>query len=171
MRFWLYGVLLGLLGFGSLPLAALGQATIELEINNTSADTDDYIGWTPVRGQIRQVNGTTDLAVVLESTQPDPKLKSGEVAFGPFTAAPPTPATWNPQASLNITLPANGTPKGFWVAGKVASSDGKDVRILVKDAKNNVLKQHPVMVRVRKNAESLTDLEVKRFLDALAWMH
>jgi len=170
MRSWSMVVVMCFFGFTANPPAACGQA-IEMEINHTPAENDDYIGWTPVRGQIRQLNGTVDLVVTLESTKADPTLKNGEVSFAAFTIAPPKPSTWTPQDTLTVTLPADGTWKGFWVAGTVASTNGKDVKILVKKAGNVVINEHPLMVRVRKNAESLTDVERDRFLAALAGMH
>jgi tyrosinase len=152
----------------SSPLSA---QTIELEINNTNTETDDYIGWTPIRCQVKLVGGTADLSVTLESTKRTTGSFQGEVWFAAFTTAPLTPSTFSPLDSLPITLPMSGAWKGFWVAGKESSSDGKDVKIVVKDAMGTVRKEVPLMVRVRKNAESLSKDERDRFLQALATLH
>ncbi len=149
----------------------LAAQTIEIEINNTPDDRDDYLGWTPVRGRIRQVGGMNSLPVTLESTKRDPAKLNGEVQFAGHTADPLTPTTFEPAPTLTIELPADGVWKGFWVAGKESSADGKDVQIIVKDGMGTVLKQHPLMVRVRKDAETLTELEVTRFLETLAQLH
>ncbi|MEQ1826896.1 MAG: tyrosinase family protein [Pirellula sp.] len=170
MKFWFWSTLLGL--FGTMVLPAMTQAqTIEIEVNDTPIESDDYLGWTPTRGRIRQVSASVDLTVVLESTKRIPSLKNGEVSFASFTPNAPTPSAFNPLPTLSTLLPADGTWKRFWVAGKEISSDGKDVKILVKDSSGTILKELAVMVRVRKNAESLSDIERGRFLDALAKVH
>ena len=70
--------------------------------------------------------------------------------------------------ALNLTLPDDGTWVSFLLAGVRASIDGKDVAVSIVDASGAVLVSVDVMVRVRKNADELTDLERDRFLAALA---
>ena len=41
---------------------------IEVQVNNTPSDADDYVTWTPMRAQIRQVGGASNLSVKLESS-------------------------------------------------------------------------------------------------------
>ncbi|WP_435021802.1 tyrosinase family protein [Tundrisphaera sp. TA3] len=171
MRYLPIGILLVLSTLGGPVASANGQVILDIEINNTPAEDDDYIGWTPVRAQIRQRNGTADMAVNLTGAKINATTATGEVSFLPFSALPHTPVTAVFQDSLSVTLPADGTWKGFWLAGKAASSDGKDVKIVVRDAMNAERAALPLMVRVRKNAESLSDAEVNRFLVALAKMH
>jgi tyrosinase len=150
----------------------LAAPVVELEVNDTTADADDYICWSPMPARIRQVGGGSNLAVVLSSTKRTPGQKNGQVHFATFSATRPTPATFNPQDTLNITLPTSGAWKSFWVAGKESSADGKDVKIIVTDPSNgSKLLELPVMVRIRKNAESLTDVEIERLLTALATLH
>lgn len=149
-----------------------GQATIEIEINNTPQADDDYFGWSPIPSRIRSVGSPVAINVRVESSKRTTGGTNGEVHFGPFSVNRPTPSTWSASSSLSVTLPSNGAWKNFWVAGKESSSDGQDVTISAVDAGSGmVLGTRLVMVRVRKDAESLTAIEIERFLAALTELH
>jgi tyrosinase len=154
------------------PPSLFAQPQIEVEVNLTPTEADDYVGWSPVPVQMRLMvhAAGADVTVVVSSSKRQPMLKNGEVVFGAFTPQRPTPQTFQPQDTLTITLPGDGTWKQFWVAGKESSSDGKDVRLIVSQ-NGTTVKEFPLMVRVRKNAEELTDVEINRFLSALAQLH
>jgi tyrosinase len=152
--------------------AAPSQALIEVEVNRTPEATDDYVTWAPTRCRIRLSPASTgitgDLAVVLES----PTVSGGgEVLF----AAPLDPwpqQTTATEETLAIVLPASSDWREFMIAGKPgqASSADKDAAILVKanDGSGATLAEHRLMIRVRKNANRLTEAERDRFLTALA---
>lgn len=81
---------------------------------------------------------------------------------------------------IDLDLPANGDPVTFGVAGKFdqATGDGfpstadKDAIISVTDQTTDAeITSHPLMVRVRKNADDLTEGERDRFLSALVTLN
>jgi tyrosinase len=77
--------------------------------------------------------------------------------------------THSPTKTLALSLPANGEPATFSVAGefgKPSVADG-DVTIQVV-AGNQVQAEFPLMVRVRKDANKLTSAERDRFVAAMA---
>lgn len=76
-------------------------------------------------------------------------------------------------ATLPLTLPANGQPVNFWVAGEFQkpSSAYGDAIVQATDAAGNVLGSKAVMVRIRKNAQTLSAPERDRFLAALGTLN
>lgn len=156
---------------GNLP-------TVEVEINGTSAPTDDYLTWAPTPARIR-FTGTTSAPVVVTLTndpeQPLPEGRTqpldGLVAFAD-KVAPGETAT---QPALQVTLPPDGSWVPFVVAGAYprASTADKDAVIEVHsgDAAGPIVGTHAVMVRVRKNIDSLTPAELTAFLKAMRDLH
>jgi tyrosinase len=134
---------------------------IELSINGSADPKARYVSWAPSPCSIRLTPGpgvTGPLSVTLRN-----KSAAGGgavVFFANLTAAP--------QASLSLTL-ALGVPATFLVAGKFGKpslADG-DVSIQV-NAGATVLAEVPLMVRIRKNANTLTSDERDRFIAAFA---
>jgi tyrosinase len=84
-----------------------------------------------------------------------------------FYAARTVGAT--PAATLTVTLPANGTWVDFGFGGKLGkpSVDDRDCLLVATPTVGTAL-QVPLMVRVRKNANTLKPRERDRFLMALA---
>ena len=161
--YWLISTFL-LLG-NAIP--ALAQ--IEIEIYNTPEKTNDAICWTPVPAQIRQVGGSTPLEVTLRSTQANPKEGTGEVLFALSIDGVMNLDKFKSiidKDSVTLTLPADGTPVPFFVAGKSASRKYGDVSIQVI-AQEQIVHEHPLMVRVRKDATTLSGDERDRLLNAL----
>ena len=73
---------------------------------------------------------------------------------------------------MALTLPGDGRWIAFLVAGKTATTNQKDIAIVVRDAsRSTVLASAPVMIRVRKDARTLTALERKKFLQAVRDLH
>ena len=149
----------------ALAVPALGQP-IEIQINNTSAGTDDYVTWAPMRARIRRV--------VPAGSPPQPATTVvltnngvGQVNFAP-AVAPGETAT---QPNLTLSLPGSGAWVPFVIAGRFgsASVNDKDAVIVARSgsATGPIVGRLPLMVRVRKNANSLTAAERNRFLRAV----
>ena len=116
------------------------------------------------------VGAGADLDVVLVKDPAAVKDQTcGVVTFG---KKDPWPARSAPTAdTLQLTLPKDGAWVNFVIAGKFGrpSSQNKDtvIQAHVGRANGPVCGEQKLMVRVRKNAETLTDDERKRFLKAL----
>jgi tyrosinase len=129
--------------------------------NNAGAN---YIGWAPIRSTIRLVEagqGVNSAAVTLRNRNAS---QGGKVEF--YNVIP-----GQVQDELSLLLPANGTPVQFFVAGKFGrpSLNDRDAVIeAVETNSGNVLSTTPLMVRVRKNANTMAPEERNRFLSALA---
>ena len=135
---------------------------LELALNNTTEPSGRYVGWAPAPASLRVLDpdgSETPIAVRLDSPG-----SAGRVVFA---------AERNAEAAdqLSLELPVDGGPVDFWVLGRFQSpsrADG-DARITVRPATGNVaMLTVPLMVRVRKDAQTLTFAERNRFLSALA---
>jgi tyrosinase len=139
-------------------------AQVEIQINNTSALTDDYIGWGPARAQARRTTTGANMTVVLINGT----AGVGKVRFAPSTLPQGSTAT---ATTLTLTLPGNGAFVPFFVAGQFnsPSANDKDAVIQARNgtATGAVVGSRTLMVRVRKNANNLTTAERTRFLNAL----
>jgi tyrosinase len=143
--------------------------TVEIEIRQTPTPADDYITWAPAVCRIRLSSGalqTPPVAVRLSNFDPG---TGGQILF----ANAPVPAgTTATSASLNLSLPANGDWVQFVIAGQFnrPSERDKDAVIEVREDRFDgvVLGRAALMVRVRKDADRLTEEERDRFLNALA---
>jgi tyrosinase len=162
-RFLSLGVILVTL---MVPTVVLADSTIQIELGNPGAQ-DDYVCWGPAEARIRLAQPQPGAATVrLATTKHDAAIGSGEVGL---VDAPPgglPAAQVAPHDEINVDLPADGAWKSFYVVGTVASTEDKDVAIVVKSADGAELTRYPLMVRVRKNAETLTNSERDRFLEA-----
>lgn len=149
---------------------AAAQPAVEIEVNQTAETRDDYIGWSPVLARIRlsQPGGAPGpVDVVLRNQEGG---KGGQVAFAPFRD--PWPAgTTATQDQLSLTVRADGEWVPFVVAGKYphASSRDGDAVIQARAAGPDgaALGSRALMVRVRKDANTLSAEERARFLDVL----
>ena len=150
--------------------SALATTTATIEINGTASEIDDYLCWSPINARVRLITDETDSvnATIRSISSQD----AGAVAFSSMPGVSPSLANYSPENEINLTLPADGSWVPFLVSGSAASTNGKDVAIVVNDAGDGAeLGRIDVMVRVRKNARSLTLLERERFLDALSQLH
>jgi tyrosinase len=149
---------------------AKAQTSAEIQIRQTASTGDDFLCWTPVRSRIRLLNPSTtnasatnaDAAVVLSSIVNS--AVAGGVGFLPAGASLDTMA----QNSLQLALKQDGSWTEFYVVGTKPSSTGKDVTIRASLNDGTAIGTAAVMVRVRKNAERLTQGERAAFLRALA---
>lgn len=153
---------LGLL-LAAAPVAA--QEHTVVEVRDSQSEADDYLCWSPVPARIRLAQGGAGRDVVVEVSS-ERSRGGGDLLF--LEAGAPLGAHgFAPKPIIQVTLNPDGAWKSFWVAGRAASSGGKDVRIEVKALDGRVLGSLPVMVRVRKNADALSDLEIGLFMSAL----
>ncbi len=132
---------------------------LEVLVNGSADPRARYLSWAPSPGRIRQTGGAANVTVTLRNK---PAPGGGEIEF--YAALPGDPAP-----TLDLTLPADGTPVDFWVAGRFprASSDDGDTALEVVQG-GAVALSLPLMVRIRKNANLLDDGERERFLAAFA---
>lgn len=168
--------------FGLLAVVIMGcvatrpgqiQALVEIQINNSVATIDDYVTWAPTRSRIRLVNSnlfSNPIEVSLRNMDPS---QGGQLLFDTAAGQSP-PMTTATQPTLDVTLPANGDWVNFAIAGQFGSPSVRDKDAVIEVIENRptdddiILGRKALMVRVRKNANSLAAEERDRFLDALA---
>ena len=142
---------------------------LQIEVNNTPTLDDDYFCWTPVPVRMRMTESTEPVSVVVSSRSGE---GGGEVVFQTDEKVRPTSSDFASEGNITLTLKGNRKWVAFWVAGRKASTEGKDTEIVVTRSKDGKeLTSIPVMVRVRKNAATLTSSEIVRFLRALRSHH
>jgi tyrosinase len=147
--------------------------TVELSINNSPNADARFVGWAPSPCRIRLTNpaaasGPTT-SIRLRSVS---AASGGVVVFRTGTAGAFS-------STITLTVPVNGTSVPFFVAGKFGrpSTNNGDVRIEARARLNppssvlTLVGSVALMVRIRKNAESLTDGERDRFVAALAQLN
>ena len=163
----------------SAPVLSITTPAV-LEIGRTASTLDDYLTWAPSPATVRLQRPnerTSPLPVTLRNGVggADPH---GGVVFGlPGPGGgPPTPYTMTP--TLSLALPETGAPVEFYVAGAFdrASLRDKDAIIEVFNTTGTnpgqgVIERLGVMVRIRKDANTLTPLERDRFLNAVWTLH
>jgi tyrosinase len=136
----------------------------EITIDGANATGSSYIAWAPVHSSIRLIGadtGVDSVDVLLRNQNP---ARGGQVVFRSVV-------TGAKQDTLQLRLQADGTPVDFFVAGEFGhpSVKDKDAVIEATDANSgDVLSTKALMVRIRKNANTLTEEERDRFLSAFA---
>jgi tyrosinase len=136
----------------------------EITFNGSESPAARYVGWAPVPAQIRLADaaGATDPVTVKLRNQN--ATQGGQVEF--FTAVPGAG-----QAEVELPLPVTGAPVEFHIAGQFQrpSIEDGDAAIEVIDANTaDLLGTTPLMVRIRKDATTLTTAERDRLLAAFA---
>jgi tyrosinase len=140
--------------------------TVELQINNSSAPAGRFVTWAPSPCRIRMTNpaGSTGPTAGIRVTARS-AATAGAVVFragssGPFSD------------SLTLNVPTNGTSLSFFVAGRFGrpSASAGDVTIEARRG-TAVVGSVQLMVRVRKNANTLSAAERTRFVAALAQLN
>ncbi|HEX8275892.1 MAG TPA: tyrosinase family protein [Longimicrobiaceae bacterium] len=136
---------------------------VDLQVNDSADPRARYLTWAPSPCRIRVSDpaGSTGPTVSVRLAGKS-GAAAGAVVFrsggtGPFSAG------------LTLQVPVNGASVPFFVAGKFGRpsvSDG-DVAIEARVG-STVVGSVPVMVRVRKNANTLTAAERDRFVSAFA---
>jgi tyrosinase len=128
---------------------------------------DDYIAWNPVYSRIKWLNPSSPTATLTVTLRNMPG--SNKLRFESGTLAAGTTAT---NSTINLTLNGDGSWSNFYVAGNNgnASVDDKDAVFEVLES-TNLLAREAVMVRIRKNANTLSTLERDKYLEALRDVH
>ncbi len=136
---------------------------VEIEINNSSDPRARYVTWTPSPCQVRLAHpaGATAPAmdVVLTASSEN---SAGAVGLAPSADGPFT-------STLTVAVSPVGPSATFFVAGKFGRPSSNDRDVLIEARSHGVeVGSVRLMVRIRKNANTLTDGERDRFLWALA---
>lgn len=133
---------------------------LELQINGSLLERARYVGWAPSPCLLRAVDGPSLPAQLTVDNRA--AAKGGKLVF---YEAPGAPA----KDQLKLTPEPLSRTVRFWVGGKFGSpsSEDGDTSIVIADGVQTLL-DVPVMVRVRKDANTLTSAERDRFLAALA---
>jgi tyrosinase len=140
---------------------------MNVEIQIPGADTQGrvFLTWTPAKATARLRNGPASgtVAVTLRNKPP---AAGGRVEFA-------TTRTHNGTPTLALNLPADGTPVPFFIAGEFERPSAAlgDAVVEAVGPGNAVLGSVATMVRVRKNAESLSNAERDRFLSAFGTLN
>jgi tyrosinase len=138
---------------------------VEIDIPGTDPQGRVFVTWTPVQATARLVDGvgsTTTISVVFGN--------AGAVGLLNFAAT--RTSTFGSTVTRN--LPLSGAPVPFWIAGRFgrpSSSYGDAAIKAVQKTVGTLLATKPLMVRVRKNAQTLGAAERDRFLTALGTLN
>jgi tyrosinase len=137
---------------------------VEIRIPGADALGRVFLTWTPVEATARLLNpvGTAPIRTTLRNAG-----TGGRVRFATTRTHLGTP-------TLALTLPIDGTPVRFFVAGEFGRpsvSLGDAVIQARRTGTTTVLGRKPVTVRVRKNAESLSPAERDRFVAAFGTLN
>jgi tyrosinase len=139
---------------------------VELQINNSASPATRFVSWAPSPCRVRVTNpsGVTTATVNLTITGVS-AASAGAVVFRKST-------TGVFSNSLTLSVPTNGTSVPFFVAGKFGrpSVNNGDVKIEARNGAT-LVGSVQVMVRIRKNANTLTAGERNRFVAAFAQLN
>jgi tyrosinase len=139
---------------------------VELQINNSASPGARFVSWAPSPCRIRVINpaGATSPTVNVQITGRS-AASSGAVVFR-------SGSTGAFSSSVTVPVPVNGSSVPFFVAGTFGrpSVNNGDVTLEAR-AGATLVGSVPVMVRIRKNANTLTTGERDRFVAALAQLN
>lgn len=157
---------------------SLGAPEVEIRVNELPAapalrddPTDDYLTWAPTFALVRLATPMgSDVTVVLTNDPPGAIAGGGDVVFAQHQDPWPADTTAT-AATLTLTLPADGSWVPFVVAGEHGSPSTNDKDAIVEahqgTAAGPTIGTKALMVRIRKDANTLTPSERDRFL--FAW--
>ena len=136
---------------------------VELQINNSASVDARFVSWSPSPCRIRVTNpaGAPSPTAQVKLTSVS-AAGGGAVVFRSGT-------TGSFSSSLTLPVPSSGASVPFFVAGKFGqpSVNNGDVKIEARVG-TTLVGSVAVMVRIRKNANILTDGERDRFVAAFA---
>jgi tyrosinase len=139
---------------------------VELQINNSPNPKARFVSWVPSPCRIRVTNPLGALSPIVN-------LKiTGVSAAGGGAVVFRSGTTGAFANSVTLPVPTNGTSVPFFVAGKFGrpSTNNGDVTIQARRG-TTLVGSVPVMVRIRKNANTLTTGERNRFVAAFAQLN
>jgi tyrosinase len=139
----------------------------ELTINGSGAPEARYISWAPAACKIRLTEAAGLAGPINVTLRNKDQSVGGQVRFYTAFDAPG-------QDTLQLALPTDGSPVDLLIGGKFgrASTSDNDAFIEVSQTDSGtVLSVTPLMVRIRKDANGLTDAERDRFIGALATLN
>ena len=139
----------------------------EITFNGNGTAAARYVGWAPVPAEARLSDPTGAAGPVTVRLQNQSPTQGGQVVF--YSAVPDTA-----RDDLELTLPLSGAPVQFFLAGRFQrpSIADRDANVqIVNTADNQAIGTTSLMVRVRKNANSLTTAERSRLLAAFATLN
>ncbi|MBC7900500.1 MAG: tyrosinase family protein [Saprospiraceae bacterium] len=139
---------------------------VQLQINNSTSSGARFVSWAPSPCRIRVTNpsGATGLTVSIKITAKT-VAGGGAVVFRQGT----TGAFSN---SLTLTVPIFGISVPFFIAGKFGSPSVNNQDVTIEAHRGTTLVGSVrIMVRVRKNANTLTPGERSRFVSAMAQLN
>src|SRR5919198_2320715 len=139
---------------------------VELQINNSPSSAARFVSWAPSPCRIRMTNPSG-------ATSPSVNVRiAGSSAAGGGAVVFRRNPTGSFSNSLTVPVPVNGTSVPFFVAGRFGrfSINNEDVRIEAR-AGTTLVGSVRVMVRIRKNANTLTPGERDRFVAAFAQLN
>ena len=137
---------------------------VELQINNSVSARARFVSWAPSPCRIRvtdptgATSPTTNVAITSVSAAGGGVLLFRRGATGAFSS------------SLTLPVPITGASVPFFVAGRRASVNNGDVRIEARNG-TTLVGAVKLMVRIRKNANTLTPGERDRFVSAFAQLN
>jgi tyrosinase len=139
---------------------------VELQINNSMSPTARFVSWAPCPCGIRMTNPSG-------ATSPSVNVRiAGSSAAGGGAVVFRRNTTGAFSNSLTVPVPITGTSVPFFVAGRFGrpSINNEDVRIEAR-AGTTLVGSVRLMVRIRKNANTLTAAERDRFVAAFAQLN
>jgi tyrosinase len=116
--------------------------TVQIDIPGTDPQGRAFLTWAPVRATARLIGASGPAQIVLRSAG-----TVGGLVFNDVRSD-------QNAANLTLTLPADGSPAPFWIAGEFRKPSVAygDAVVQATDSGGAVLGSRSVMVRVRKNA-------------------
>ena len=136
---------------------------INIEVNNTTTTAGRFLSWAPTRCRVRVTNpaGATGPTANVSITGRS-SATGGAVVFRKGT-------TGRFSSTLSFQLSVSGSSETFFVAGEFGRASSRDGDVSIEGHINGRRSTSvPVMVRVRKNANTLSTGERDRFVSAMA---
>lgn len=156
----------------------LGMPQVEIRINELTSTTaihdnptDDYVTWAPTYSLARLATPSSSAVNVVLTNDPSGSIPGGgNVRFAAHQSPWPINTTAT-ATTLPLTLPASGAWVPFMIAGEFGSPSENDKDAVIEAHLNTstgpIVGSKALMVRIRKDANTLTSGERDRFL--FAW--
>jgi tyrosinase len=141
---------------------------VEIRFPSYDAQQRAFLTWRPIEVKLKLTDSPAGGAAQLVTVSARTLAGGAQLSFARTLAD-------EGASNLGLELPADGSEVGIFVGGAFPGASAKfgDVVVEVRqgDANASLLGSHPTMVRVRKDANSLSTFERDRFLAALATLN